>query len=730
MVKASNRRRRNDFVYRAESDPATLLSHLATIRALADSEKNALGFLPEAAYRDAIDHHRLIAMCAKIEHQTQVVGFLLYSGVFPNARVQQIVVAKEHRRAGVATALINEVVSRLEERGYLTISAGVASDLPAAQAFYERNGFIARRSRSGGRARSRTIVLRARDLSNESLLSVLEPPSVTSPTAIDLGLRARSASRAPLYAIDLNVLFDLLKSENRPRAKIAERLFAAALRHRVRLAVAPEFVAELERTSQGRTLDPVLSLARELPRLPVSDSDETNLLADLIHKIVFANQALSKTVNRRALSDARHLAQAVTAHASGYITSDGKILDARERLLQQIGIEVASLEEFAELFATEAPTYTPTHLEGSNYSIKAESVRAVRQYLKESHVSDTLITEFSPDMAELDSWRARAVIEAGEVVAVGIYRAPTNIDAPTRILVHVRSDHVACEMFADHLLDAQCREACRVGPATIELPCIPGQSVVRRVASLCGFLPVPHSETLIKLALGRPVTKQSWSGIARQTRQRTGLHLPEHAPTSEAAQSGLSVQRPDGKMITVRLRALEDALSPTILIWPGRNGAIVPIARNYADELLGTNDQFPLFGSPKAAFVTRRTYFSSPRNSPRLRPGQPILFYESSRTGGRGAVVAVARIVDSTVVRKDQVSGELRRRAVIDDLVPLSSSNDILATSFDNLLHFPRPVALERLRKLIASNNARFQSATAVTAACLSAILEHGWPRG
>lgn len=187
--------------------------------------------------------------------------------------MQQIVVAKEHRRAGIATALINEVISQLEVRGYLSISAAVASDLPVAQAFYERCRFIARRSRPGGQARNRTIVLRARDLANESLLSILEVPT-GSQTVVDLGLRLRGASQAPLYAIDLNVLFDVIKSKNRPRSAVAQRLISAALGHQIRLAVAPEFIVELERTTKGQEVDPVLALARQLPRLPAFDGPE------------------------------------------------------------------------------------------------------------------------------------------------------------------------------------------------------------------------------------------------------------------------------------------------------------------------------------------------------------------------------------------------------------------------------------------------------------------------
>jgi hypothetical protein len=73
------------FIYRTETDPAVLLRHLTAIRALADSEKEALGFLPEAAYRDAIMQKRLRVMLARENGTSHVAAFILFSGVFPNA---------------------------------------------------------------------------------------------------------------------------------------------------------------------------------------------------------------------------------------------------------------------------------------------------------------------------------------------------------------------------------------------------------------------------------------------------------------------------------------------------------------------------------------------------------------------------------------------------------------------------------------------------------------------
>src|SRR5579863_2555222 len=156
--------RYKDFVYHTENDPAILLTFLPEIRALADTEKEALGFLPEPAYREAVVKRRLIAMLAESKGAVSIAGYVLFSGVLPNCRVQQVVVKSEHRRKRLGSALLNSLVSHLEKRGYMGISAAIADDLSTAQRFYEVNGFLERRAKPGGQARVRMIILRAKNL--------------------------------------------------------------------------------------------------------------------------------------------------------------------------------------------------------------------------------------------------------------------------------------------------------------------------------------------------------------------------------------------------------------------------------------------------------------------------------------------------------------------------------------------------------------------------------------
>jgi ribosomal protein S18 acetylase RimI-like enzyme len=715
----------NRFIYRTETDPAALLQHLTAICALADSEKEALGFLPEAAYRDAIMQKRLRVMLARENGASHVAGFILFSGVFPNARIQAVAISPEHRRSGIASALVSALVSHLESRGYIAITAAVASDLAGAQAFYESRGFVARRVRDGGHTRQRTIVLRSRELDTVNFFTLMAPPAVSGQAAVNLGLRPRSAFEAPLYVIDLNVLFDLTKQ--RARSATANRLFGAGLAHLVRLAVAPEFIVELERTSKDASNDTTLKLARQLPKLPAFPKEDVEPLAAAIHKTVFVDTNHAQAGSRQALSDARHLAEAALIRASGYITSDNALLNARDDLLTLIGVDIAGLDEFVELLPSDEPNREHGQLKGTKCETRTATSGDAKAYLAAQNVSDALIADYLPSAAAFQRASLHGIFEDGEMVAVGIYRAPGSVDAPARMLVHVRADHVAGETFAEHLLDEAIRESCHSGPVTIELRAIPGQSTVNRAAKLRGFLPAANSDVLIKVALGRPLTPNTWASIARQTRRRTGLALPDGLPDVGAVQFGLAVRGPDGSTITVQLAALEAALAPTLIAWPGRDGVIVPIAKSFADDLLGTADQFYMFGRPNAAFVGLRTYFNSPRTAPMMRSGVPILFYESKRSGGRGAIVAGGRIVDATVVPKEQVSDELLRRAVVEDLDPLTTSSEVLATSFDSLIRFPNPVTLDTLRRLGAAGPSNLQTTTALPNAQLAAILDHGW---
>jgi ribosomal protein S18 acetylase RimI-like enzyme len=117
-----------------ERDVKAQTALIPEIQQLADSEKEALGFLPSTAFGEAIGRGRLVAAIAQGGAARTFAGFLLYSGVYPNAKIQQVAATPTFRRQGAASALMRALISELERLGYLSIRADVASDLPDALA--------------------------------------------------------------------------------------------------------------------------------------------------------------------------------------------------------------------------------------------------------------------------------------------------------------------------------------------------------------------------------------------------------------------------------------------------------------------------------------------------------------------------------------------------------------------------------------------------------------------
>ena len=234
-----------------EKSPQHILTHLNEIIALADSETSSLGFLSKQALRDGIERGKMLVFLDRSSEKNKLVAYLLYSGVFPHAKIQQIATIKSYRQRGVASALIRALVAELERINFMTVQANIAADRAAALAFYKKNGFERVRTQKGGKARNRPIIVHVRELDTPTLFAKADKHE------IDLGIRERSAREAPFFALDLNVYFDLVK--NRSQSNNARRLFGAALDHKIRLTVADELVKELRQTSDRKKRRPDLA---------------------------------------------------------------------------------------------------------------------------------------------------------------------------------------------------------------------------------------------------------------------------------------------------------------------------------------------------------------------------------------------------------------------------------------------------------------------------------------
>lgn len=708
-----------------EQEPQRIAHFFEEIKALADSEKNGLGFLPNQALRDAIDRRKMRILIDRSGVQDRVVAYLLYSGVFPNAKVQQIATVETYRQKGMASKLICHLVNELETLGFMTIRADVASDLDTALSFYANNGFERVRVQTGGASRKRQIIVHVRNLETETLFTRVADTA----HEIDLGIRRRSAGDAPLFALDLNVYFDLAK--NRSHSNFAGRLFEAAMAHDIRLSVADEFLQELRRTSYEERKDPILQLALRLPRLPKADITQQQTLTKQIHDLIFVQSGASSAGSPQAISDASHLAHATLARASAFVTRDGKILDARSALIQRFGIDVVTVGEILSILPSDQVQDSQMPHLGQDFVCTNANCETVRNYMSGQSLPSQTIDEFAIEGGHSVNCIRRVINQISDVLACAVLLVPRKTKPICQMIIHVRPEALDGELYTDHLLDVLLREASAKAATTVELECIAGQSTLVRLAKARGFLRQPSTSNLAKIVMGRPITATNWTSAIQELRLQTELRLPSVMPEGTHAES-FPINTIQNKSINISLKGLEDLLGPTLIIRPDQNGVIVPITKAYSNLLLSASPQMSLglTDEKDAAFFTKKAYVNTPRAANAMRPESPILFYESKRSNGVGAIVAVGRIVDAVILNKQDIPNDALRRLVVEDVAEISTSEDVLVTSFDNLFVFPNSVPLRVLRDLGAVDGANLVTAKEVSGQIVTEILDKGWGNG
>ncbi|MEM7683298.1 MAG: GNAT family N-acetyltransferase [Pseudomonadota bacterium] len=706
--------------FRLETDPEKLLCCFEQIKTLANAERDGLGFIPEQGMRDAISRCNLMALMDDHADEPIVAGYIFHSGVYPNAKIQQITAAPAYRRIGVASSLVRRLASDLEAAGYMSIRADVASDLPAALAFYAKNDFLPITTRAGGKTRNRSIIQHVRDLEVDTLFSRIDRPLA----AVEGAFRSRRSWEAQSFALDLNVYFDLARE--RKFSMEARQLFSSALAHEVRVVVADEFVRELAQTSRDRTNDPVLQLALRLPRLPAVSSKELEHLRTKIHDLVFVASGSPDAGTSQAKSDAGHLAHAALSRVSAFVTRDGTILNARDSLIHRFGIDVLSTQEMTSLLPAEQRTDTSVPKRGSGFVCEDAEFDEVARYLSSNNLPSALVDEFNVRGAPNINLSRKIIRQGGEVAACGLKIEPRSTQPICRLLVHTRPEALDAELFVDHLVDVLLRAASSRAALSIEVECVPGQTSLSGVLRSRFFSRSSVTSSYQKVVLGRPVTPSNWRVVVQELRRRTSVILPSDMPSEN---DEFQVGYGDVGSVTTSLGGLEDLLGPTMVMWPSRLGVVVPITRLFSERLLGGGDQrsLPLEDDMDASFFSRRSYVNAPRTARRMRPQAPIFFYESMGGGGRGAIVACARITDVRLMCKQDIPGDARRRVVVEDVGSLSSTNDVLVTTFDNLLMFPVPVKIDVLRKVGAVSRSNFVTATEVSGENMARIIEKGW---
>ena len=176
------------------------------------------------------------------------------------------------------------------------------------------------------------------------------------------------------------------------------------------------------------------------------------------------------------------------------------------------------------------------------------------------------------------------------------------------------------------------------------------------------------------------------------------------------------------------LDGLETLLAPALFCLPGRRAVITPVQRDFSEHLLAHLPQRSLLPQSKTALFRSKHYLSSSRTLKQFKRGELLLFYESLKHKGLGAIVAIARVQQAYLKSDDMIEASDLERSVFNaaNLEMIGKSKMKTVTVFDNVIRFPSPVPLAILERIGCGRATDLITTRPITDAQLQEILSRG----
>lgn len=692
----------------------------------ADQNKNALGFFAASVFQEFARSEQLYVVVETSTEEARYAGHLMFKCSRGKASVLQMFIAPPFRRCGAAKILLDGLKSHLTDHGLISISARVAEDLVDANAFWENQNFYVQRVAQGGTARKRMILVRCHELASPQLF-VSSGLSSTNP----LGLDVTANPDIPLYLLDMNVLFDL--GPRRLRNEEAIDLFRAERMGLCRFAISSELSAELHRTATPGRTDPMQAYTKIFPTFSLITTDEWTHLLPGLASLVFPRKEASQ-LSENDKSDLRHLSVAVQHRLAGFITNDAAILDAATKIKGQFDIQVISPTAFAQSYAeaTSGDAY-------DTLSMQTLELKPVTN--ADGPVVQALLSRFNlSGSAIASSW---AAVDSGNRVFAryGVWsgiRLLGYLTRPSWTPGDMVVAHIAIDESAPHSRDAArilltsfLEQMITMGTVQVRIEFPNNQVHLREVASELGFGGTSTQSSLSKIILGHIVTRANWDQCKETLISASRLKLPDVVPVFRHMSQQVQILTPDGNRVHVSLDYLETLLAPALFCLPGRHAVITPVQRDFSEHLLGHLPQKSLLPQSKVALYQEKHYLSGPQTLKRFKPGALILFYESLKHRGLGAVIAIARVKQVYAKSQEALKNSGLDPSVLDakSLETIGQSNMKTVTVFDNLICLPHPVPLTTLERIGCGRPTDLITTNAITDEQLQAILAEGLTR-
>lgn len=706
---------------RIHQSPENVANFVAEARKASDANTNALGFVRAGMFERYAQQGKL---WIAVNEDDEYVGHLLFDYSYPRAAVLQIFSTPEWRGRGVAKGLLETLKKAMEADRFLFIRASVAEDLTESNRFWETCGFYIAKRRRGGATTGRVILDRIHELDSPQLFArsglALRPSD-------SLGIGMQPLPTTPAFMVDLNVVFDV--AHKRVHSEDAEKLLHASHSGECRVLISAEMLDELSRHAKDARTDPMLRMMGALPRIPVPKDSMLDAIAPGIAKALFPEKQFPGGLSSNDRSDVRHLATAINCSATAFVTRDQRILDAAGVLERGYGLKVLHPEQLWELnpsFSQEALAESGRDGFFEMCALSEDSQEAHEFLLKSGANPIDIATAWLPGRNRNSA--VSAVRINGKLLALSVL-ANSDPQQPARKLrIAVLEGHERVGTAARLLLQRGCNLVAQDGCLQLNVEMLEKQSSLRETAFRMGFRATSAGNVMAKLVLAQALTPQNWAAKRDYLKRSVGMLLPKDIPAWSGALQLLELHCPDGERRHVTLSEMESHLSPALFCMAGRPATVASIRPKYSEALLGSHKQLSLAPQMEAATHGERLYLSAASLLGQFERDGLIFFYESQAKGAQ-AIIAVARIMDVYLIRRDEIGEESLRRSVLsaDNIGEIGSAKDKAACLFDNLIFLPTPVALKFLEEDLGYHSARLTSAGRLNSLQASRILEKGF---
>jgi GNAT superfamily N-acetyltransferase/predicted nucleic acid-binding protein/predicted transcriptional regulator len=624
---------------------------LPEVISLGDSQKKTIGFLPENAFEDYAARGNIIVA---VSESNEVLGYVLFAQKQNLVcRLAHVCVRPDARRQGIAEELISHLKQHTSQMNRITVRCRRDYGIDA---FWEKNGFIARAETAGRGVKDTTLTIW--ELPLQPTLLSLVPDSVKF-----------------LVVLDLNVLI-AARYEN---DIVSESLLTFTYSDEIDYRISRYSFIEVNRSADKTKRQQTRALLNSFSMVDACPEH------GLIERIV-------SIVGEKNRHDANQIASAIYNRAYSFVTNDTRLIGHADEFAKQFGMHLYTPTEFVINYCNDQgkDLYYPAYLPQSEI-----------QFLSIGEFSQSgLFNKYKAVEEKKHEFKAKATIDPSRISDYSLLRICID-GAEVGILIYSMTEQqlviqlLRLKQFANHLHTISVHIIEKILLNAVEM----GATEIVVTDNDCG--------ELVVLALLKAAFQQTSNGLVKPVEK--GLIAPQQAFDR------LGINGTDDEMLSV-----QSLFEVERILWPAKIQGldiptyIVPIQPQWAKQLITAKDfQGLLFGTPELILQTRRVYYRHSKGTPINQPARIVWYVSQNKhPGPNKCAVGISMIDEVDIAPVKNLFSKYERFGVYSWENILATADydphkEMMAISFSKTEVFKTPIPLKKLNEIIQKSEQR-----------------------